>query len=65
MHLHAVHIVIVWLGVRYGRKPCQPILKEEDPQRVDAQQKHVKPEIELHFVDQQRLLDVVLDHTVH
>ena len=50
------------VGVLGGRQPCQTVVEEEDPKLRDAaSNEHVKAEVGLEALDQQRAGNVLLN----
>ena len=64
MHLHVAHVVVGGLRVGSGGEPGQAILEKKYSQRLDAKNQHIEAEVELHPVDQKRLVDVLLDYAM-
>lgn len=61
--MHELVLLVDFLGVRFAREPGKPFLVHVDFERLIARDAHVNAQIELVTIDQQRIGDVLADHT--
>ena len=64
VHVEVVEVVLIGGTVLTGRQATEPLIVEENSERVHAREEHIDAQVELELIDQEWLVEVPLHHVV-
>ena len=64
VHVLIVEILLGWLLIIHSRKPGQALIIYINPQRIATSHQHIDPKVKLQLVNQIRIVNISLHHTL-